>query len=83
MQTSTSKRWWIAPVLAFLAGVVAAAGDRKPVAPWEGPVLVVISGENAIDCRTREPIQFEFVALADLEQQARESGTSHVSSAGK
>jgi hypothetical protein len=83
MKTSTSKRWWIAPVLAFLAGVVAAAGERQPIAPWAGPVLVANSGENAIDCQTREPIQFEFVALADLERQARESGTSHGSSVGK
>lgn len=83
MKTSRRKWWWIVPALAFLAGVVAAAGDRKPFAPSEGLVLVSNSGENAIDCQTREPIQFEFVALADLEQQARESGTSRASSVGK
>jgi hypothetical protein len=83
MKTSTSQRWWIVPVVAFLAGAIAAIGERRPGVPWAEPVVGASFSENAIDCQTREALQFEFIALADLERQARESATSHGSSDGK
>lgn len=77
------RTWlWMAPMLAFLAGVVAAASDRASV-PAATPVAIVGPTQDAIDCKAHAPIQFEFVALDVLEQQAREPGSVDVQRAGQ
>lgn len=71
-------RAWLltAPMLAFLAGIVAAAGaQRAAAAPAvSAPAPGAEQAQEAIHCRTREPIRFDFVSFAALEQQAREAG---------
>lgn len=83
---SRRGRAWLlmAPMLAFLAGIAAAAGERRPAAApaVAAPALGAEYAHEAIDCRTREPIRFDFVSFAALEQQALEAGSGGPQAAG-
>jgi len=74
MTTSRHQRLWIIPILAFVAGVVVAASTRRPAATRLTPIITDV--QDVIYCQSRAPLQLDFVPLADLESQARQTATS-------